>query len=87
MKRFLNNLPMLCSRTPIPFRSETYDLQQDLLAAGQLKDAVQLFDLKKMLKVICGIYSQLFGQNKTFCLRVDVADTDDVNVQKGKRSS
>jgi len=64
------------------FGSEAYYVEQDLSSACQLDDAVELFDLKKIPEISCGIYSQLFGQNKAFSLRVYIDNTDYINIQK-----
>ncbi len=59
---------------------ETDDVEQNFFAAGQFNDTVQIFYFKEILKIICGVYAEFFGKDKSFGLRVDIANTDDIDL-------
>ncbi len=56
-------------------------IQKNIPVVGQLKNAVQIFELKKILKIIRCVYAHLLGHLQAFGFRVNIANTDKVDIQ------
>jgi len=62
------------------FGPEFYEFQEDFPAAGELDDAVKVFDVKKVLEVLRGINAHLLGHQKAFGIGFNVTDPNKVDI-------
>ena len=62
------------------FGPEFYELQEDFLTIGEFDDAIKVFDIEKILKIMRGINAHLLGDQKTFGLRIDITNPNKIDI-------